>query len=256
MGAVGCLSREGARPAALRKPRHPAILKLRQPHLGAAPIPTRCWGPGSFAGTLFCFPDGVAFRSWDRSRGHMPHTEEQHNAYHRHREVVQRRQGLRLHHAGGRPEGLLRPPLGHPGPGLQVASPRASASSSTSCRARRAPRPRTSRSSRVSSMPARPAEEVDDRRVRDGGRTDRAERGLRPDARRVGSEGLHDRRRSMLSTVRRPSRIFSRPGSAPTPSTCTTASACSRTPRRSTISVPRCSARARRPPGPSPTKGC
>src|SRR6476661_7062326 len=33
--------------------------------------------------------------------------------------MVQRRQGLRLHHARGRSEGLLRPPFGHPGPGLQ-----------------------------------------------------------------------------------------------------------------------------------------
>src|SRR5690606_16445816 len=42
-------------------------------------------------------------------------------AYHRNREVVQRHQGLWLHHAGGREQGLLRPPLGDRGERLQDA---------------------------------------------------------------------------------------------------------------------------------------
>ncbi|CAA9341071.1 MAG: Cold shock protein of CSP family, partial [uncultured Gemmatimonadetes bacterium] len=42
-------------------------------------------------------------------------------AQHRHRQVVQRRQGLRLHHPRGRREGLLRPLLRHRGAGLPHA---------------------------------------------------------------------------------------------------------------------------------------
>ena len=42
------------------------------------------------------------------------------NAYDRHSEVVQRRQGLWVHHARERPEGPVRPSFGHSGQGVQV----------------------------------------------------------------------------------------------------------------------------------------
>src|SRR5262245_54114475 len=45
-----------------------------------------------------------------RSEGH---------AYVRYGQVVQRGQGLRIHHPARRIEGLLRPPLGDPGQGVQ-----------------------------------------------------------------------------------------------------------------------------------------
>src|SRR5688500_3394599 len=48
----------------------------------------------------------------------ITHTTGVGNAYDRHREVVQRRQGFWIHHPRERREGLLRPSLRHPGQGI------------------------------------------------------------------------------------------------------------------------------------------
>src|SRR5438477_2171419 len=55
------------------------------------------------------------------SRTPLSQEYQQDGTHYRYREVVQRREGVRLHHAGERREGLLRAPHRDPSAGVQVA---------------------------------------------------------------------------------------------------------------------------------------
>src|SRR6266404_2536309 len=96
--------------------------------LALAPVPFLCVFkavvPGAVLRRGSQAPRGGGIHATVVGRAACPHSrlhqvKEQDNAHYRNGQVVQRRQGLRLHHARGRSEGLLRPPFGDPGPGLQ-----------------------------------------------------------------------------------------------------------------------------------------